>query len=314
MDRHTRMLYRQRGSNLRQTVDEDDVLVIRTPARPAFSPVPTPPVPAHYSPQFDAPPDDGFMDNQDQVQDTGYSHEYEHNLPATGPLEYNDAPRQFPNTNARPPQDYTALSDTQLVTPPTTTRALTALRALSKHIFRDTLAQKARRDASASLGAGGSVPRRLSYRLDAALFEQLQTALDRDLCDIADIHAANNALLLQQVRRAQRRRVLLQRQLVETRAEIAREAAEAAAADTANTTHTGSHGEDTLDSRLQLNRALHALQRRLTSGDDQRAAGPPADNPAEAPSLDSTLRLLDPQHGAVARIAAINARLREQLG
>ena len=341
MDRQTRMLYRQRGSNLRQTVDEDDVLVIRTPARPAA--VASPGVRSrqpshsnveHFPPQFDAPGTERFSSQYDAPNADHLAPQYdmppaEHYSPQydmpdefsagpsvqepLGPLQYAEVPRQFPNASTqRPPQDYTSLSNTQLVTPPQTLRGISALRALSKHVFRDSLARKAHRDAST-----GSVSQRLSYKLDAALFEQLQAALDRDLCDIADIHSANNALLVQQVHRAQRRRVLLQRQLVQTRVDIAREAAEAAAMNTTPAAPGNPAQEDLLDSRLRLNGSLHQLQKALTSNAPTASATASTTEPSgenSPPSLDATLRLLDPQHGAVARINAINTRLRTQLG
>ncbi|CCK72940.1 Ame1p KNAG_0M00870 [Huiozyma naganishii CBS 8797] len=279
MDRHTKRLYRQRGSNLRRLVDMDSVVVIRTPRRQS------PP-----AMQFDTPEQDEAALDLGGKLDLG--EEGELSLVADAPPPVPTRRFEFAKVDARdmPVSRVSAVS-------------ISVVERLLEQFVQQHLVAKAKADFHTggqpqAQAPGATRTRKMMYKLDYKTFQKIWFhGIERDINDLRDIGLANNELFYQW-QTLQRRRRKLSAQLVALRGEVD-------AAEQSHEWFDRSEENSRLQRTLQLNESLHKLDAALTTTKPKATQHqtPPHEPGVKVQEL---CRLLDPYNGLLAKVQRAN--------
>ena len=333
MNRDTRILYRQRGSNLRKTIDEDNVLVIRTPMKLTDSPdtyniidkyrndstgepplkrsrmdsLPPPPPPHIPMDPMDMPP-------QETEEALPPIDDYDYNANDNNGFQINltnDHIKELVVPSRLPPRSkfqrnplgnqmitFDGNTNKQLMTSDQTLKGIDTLQRLIHFLFRDNLMKKAHLDFDKD---EHDVVRRMMYKLDLKIFEKILNGMNNDLRDIKDIDSANNRLLTE-LKRVMRRKESLNLELIKIKSQITE------VMTNEEYWHKNKQEQIQLDERLQLNKNLKQLSQKLNTQ--------PSGNNTDFKSvdkLDTVIKLLDPHQGILPRLERINEKLRGQL-
>lgn len=314
MDRDTRILYRQRGSNLRKTVDEDNVLVIRTPMK-LVETLPEPDditslkrsrddnseIGIPYEPDFDV------QEEEDNVP-VG-------NQPVLSPLfnnrsNYNEGRNKHRSkyqriTTANATTDFSNLSAHDLILSEQKIRCYDILKELVDFLFKENLMRKANTDSNKY---SRDEVQSMMYKLDFKIFEKIVSGITNDLNDIKDINIANNTLL-HNLSRIQKKKQRLNMELVDTRTQTTQ------LMTNEEFWYQNKTDQLKLNDRLRLNQGLKQLSKQVsTTTTVPNTTGGAAASPALPirDNLPSVIQLLDPQHGILNKITKINEKLRKQ--
>ncbi|SMN19114.1 similar to Saccharomyces cerevisiae YBR211C AME1 Essential kinetochore protein associated with microtubules and spindle pole bodies [Maudiozyma saulgeensis] len=328
MNRDERILYRQRGSNLRRTIDEDNVLVIRTPMKLTDTPddIPTGSIHRDNStgePTMKRPRSDSIpmmmMDPMDMppqeieeqlplIED--YNHQQQNNNEFHINLTNDNIGQTMATSRLAPRSKFqrniinnkrTSLNngdDKRLIISDQTLKGIDTLQSLIQFLFRDNLMKKARSDFEKD---EYNEVRRMMYKLDLKIFDKILNGMNNDLSDIKDINSANNQLI-NELRRAKRRKENLNLELIKIKTQITEIMT--------NEEYWLKNKQEQikLNERLQLNKDLKQLSENLQTKPSKLHTKLPSHD-----KLDTVIKLLDPQQGILPRLEEINDRLREQL-
>lgn len=232
MDRQARRLYRQRGSHLRKTVDDDNVLVIRTPLRQinngnndvaittnnnSFSSNFNPLINENYNLEKTPILQHNIFDDNDwdliDAHDSPTSinsmklNEISHieNLQIANDIERDIKRRRIDNdiynSMKKGIENNFNISTKDLPFNKNSFIAINALNFTLNYIFDNNLLKKAKFDLSNlsnkdTLHSNTINLNKLLYELDISIFINLINGINKDLVDILDINMANNQLYL----------------------------------------------------------------------------------------------------------------------
>lgn len=317
MNRDTRILYRQRGSNLRKTVDEDNILVIRTPLRLTA---------AHDDPLpvFEEPPiqDELFNDQHDDhisegapvfkkpklpsmVTNTPIRNNSNFQVDLTNNYDTEGVERNVPlgkyqrdtGTNA----NFNIMSNKQLTISDASIKSIDTINKLIKFLFKDNLMKKAHTDFNKNYDQ----VKKMMYKIDLKIFENLVNDITNDLDDIKDINSANNKLI-QQLQRVKRRKEKLNLELLQTKNEVNE------LMTSEDWWYKNKNEQLHLNDRLKLNHNLKQLSHILSTPSDPQQEQE-QQQPKQTSQLEQFIAMLDPEDGIAAKINKISDMLRDQL-
>ena len=308
MDRDTRILYRQRGSNLRKTIDEDNILVIRTPMKL----VENPSLDTHTS----IP--NSLKRSRDEPEDIPYEPQFgvqEDNAsvgqPMLSPL-LSDAPRynegrneprsKYQRLNTVTVTDFSNIRITELKLSESKIRCYDVLKDLVQFLFKDNLMKKANMD---SIKYANDEIQSMMYKLDFKIFDKIVNGIINDLNDIKDINLANN-ILLNNLLRLQKRRQKLNMELISTRTQLTQ------LMTNEEFWYQNKTDQLHLNDVLKLNQGLKQLSKRVSTTSPRDTPATTGATATMQDNLPCVIHLLDPQHGILSKITNINNELRKQ--
>ncbi|CAL9736859.1 inner kinetochore subunit Ame1p [Monosporozyma servazzii] len=192
MDRQTKRLYRQRGSYLRRTTDEDNVLVIRTPFKPQSvinDNIPSTPLQDYNN------NDNNNNNDNDNIID--YSINDNQNIQSNDTFTQGDI-KISPHVNVSPQQiDYNKFNENKISSiSKISLISINVLQKIYNHIITNILIPKAKKNISQNNNNNNSISN-LMYNIDLNIFILLLNGINKDFNDIKDINIANNELYLQ---------------------------------------------------------------------------------------------------------------------
>lgn len=316
MDRDTRILYRQRGSNLRKTVDEDNVLVIRTPMKlvgnntnnsldnDQMGNISTLRKRSRedepeFEPQIDIP----YEQEQEPVLSPILNnHSYNNNN--NGGRNEHRSKYQRITTTTNTITNFTKLSITNLIINETSIRCYDILKDLIQFLFKENLMRKAEIDINKYKNR--EAIQTMMYKLDYKIFEKIVIGIVKDLNDIKDINIANN-ILIHNLQRLQKRSNKLQMELINYRTQLTE------LMTNEDYWYQNKTDQINLQDRLKLNQDLKQLSNLVsTSNKEQQPSQQPDNNNNNTTNLQTVIELIDPQYGIINKINKINEKLRKQ--
>lgn len=305
MDRQTKRLYRQRGSYLRRTTDEDNVLVIRTPFKPPQSVInvninDNDNIPSTPLQEYNFNNNDNYDEDEDEDEDDNAQQQENLNTFKQGDIII--SPQQI-NYNKFNENKISSISKISLI-------SINVLQKIYNHIITNILIQKAKNNLSHHHTNAIS---RLMYNIDLNIFTTLLNGINKDFNDIKDINIANNELYLQF-----RNLINLQRQLENKILLIKREINNMKLSndqDNINNNHS------ILSSKLNLNNDLMKLKRILnknqfiskellsSASSSKHNNIHKQNNNNQFDNINKICNLYDPYNGVLSRLKSINSKL-----
>ncbi|KAG0668709.1 hypothetical protein C6P45_004484 [Maudiozyma exigua] len=312
MDRDTRILYRQRGSNLRKTVDEDNVLVIRTPMKLGDT---------NNFLEDDrlrnistlkkrSREDEGEPEPQIGIPYEGYEEQEQEQEPVLSPIlnnhGYNNSggrnePRSKYQRMATRVTNFTNLPISDLTVNESRIRCYDIFKDLIQFLFKENLMRKAQIDINKYKDNNEEI-QTMMYKLDYKIFDKIVIGITKDLNDIKDINIANN-ILIHNLQRLQKRGNKLNMELINYRTQLTELMT--------NEDYWSQNKTDqiNLQERLKLNQELKQLTKLVSTSNKEQPTQQPDSNYT---NLQTVIELIDPQYGIVNKINKINDKLRKQ--
>ncbi|CCF59267.1 hypothetical protein KAFR_0G02330 [Kazachstania africana CBS 2517] len=338
MDRDTKLLYRQRGSNLRKTVDEDNILVIRTPLRIDLSDTEdnsrtsrhsydgeNAPVDNEFHDDFGNPDEfhneepesrkrsvadsfDGPYTQQKRVKRSSeFEDMYNVELTRNYDIDEEDYDTQSDIHHEKqhealvlPQFDFTGLKDKQLRVTNNFIRSIESVDRVFQNVIDKKLVHKAISDFKHI--ADNNQIKKMMYKLDLKIFETFKKNLSDDLNDIKDINIANNKLLAQ-LAKLRKRRKTLTLDLIELKSLINE-------VTSSDNWFNSKLEQSKLMERLTLNENLNKLNNALENDeiDQENENKINLQNTTNA-KLDTFIQLTNPYNGILNKLTDANQKL-----